>query len=248
MVSTMRIAVLSDIHGNTWAFETVLKDIKKRNIKTILNLGDSLYGPLDPEGTAKIIQKYKIISISGNEDRIILENINRETKNHTLNYVINELSNDSIKWLVSLKDTMIFENILFLCHGTPNYDYYYLSEKIRNKKIYRKNKADLKNEVKNISQDIILCGHSHFPRKIEVNNKKIINPGSVGLQAYTDDFPSYHTVENGDPDARYLILTIEDNTLKTEFINLSYNFEKAVEYAENNNRNDWAKWLKTGVT
>lgn len=43
-----RIAVLSDIHGNFWVLQAVLEDIKKRAITTIFNLGDSLYGPLDP--------------------------------------------------------------------------------------------------------------------------------------------------------------------------------------------------------
>jgi predicted phosphodiesterase len=39
------VAVLSDIHGNRWALEAVLDDIRRRGIRDMFNLGDSLYGP-----------------------------------------------------------------------------------------------------------------------------------------------------------------------------------------------------------
>ena len=43
-----KIALISDIHGNTWALEAVVDDLDSRGIQTVLNLGDSVYGPLDP--------------------------------------------------------------------------------------------------------------------------------------------------------------------------------------------------------
>lgn len=58
-----KIAVLSDIHGNSWALEEVIKDIEKRGIKNIIDLGDSIYGPLDPMGTYKLLTQNKINSI-----------------------------------------------------------------------------------------------------------------------------------------------------------------------------------------
>ena len=48
-----RIAVLSDIHGNRWALEAVLEDIERNPVDAVLNLGDVLYGPLDPGGTRR---------------------------------------------------------------------------------------------------------------------------------------------------------------------------------------------------
>ena len=62
-----KIAVISDIHGNAIALSEVFKDIKKRNIHTVINLGDSLYGPLDPKGTFDILTVNKVISISGKQ-------------------------------------------------------------------------------------------------------------------------------------------------------------------------------------
>ena len=34
----------------------------------------------------------------------------------------------------------------------------------------------------------------------------VVNPGSVGLQAFTDDYTGFHIMETGSPDARYAIL------------------------------------------
>lgn len=42
----IRIAVLSDIHANSWALESVIADIRQRRADYLLNLGDTLYGPL----------------------------------------------------------------------------------------------------------------------------------------------------------------------------------------------------------
>jgi predicted phosphodiesterase len=43
----MRVAVISDIHGNAFALEAVLADIDQQAPDAILNLGDHFYGPLD---------------------------------------------------------------------------------------------------------------------------------------------------------------------------------------------------------
>ena len=67
------VAVLSDIHGNRWALAAVLDDIGRRGITRLLNLGDSLYGPLDPAGTAALLLGLDCLSIRGNEDRILLD-------------------------------------------------------------------------------------------------------------------------------------------------------------------------------
>ncbi|MEM6825716.1 MAG: metallophosphoesterase family protein, partial [Pseudomonadota bacterium] len=48
----MKIAVISDIHGNSAALDAVLSDIERRGISRIVNLGDTISGPLDPKGTA----------------------------------------------------------------------------------------------------------------------------------------------------------------------------------------------------
>ncbi len=73
----MRIAVISDIHGNLEAFKEVLIDIDSSYIDRIVNLGDSIgYGP-DPERVLKLIRQRDILNILGNHEQAVLNKIHR---------------------------------------------------------------------------------------------------------------------------------------------------------------------------
>lgn len=241
-----KIAIISDIHGNSWALQSVLNDMRSKKIDQIFNLGDSLYGLLDPIGTYDLIIKNHIASISGNEDRIIIDNLKDSKNNTTLSYVRNLIDQDILNWLKNLNETLIFDDF-FLCHGTPSRDDLYLIEKVNKFGIEEKNINELKNEIDQINQKIICCGHSHIPNIIKINsNQIIINPGSIGLQAYEDDIPIYHKIETKSPHAKYCIIENLDSEYKFDFINVKYDWKKASSYAKKNNRDDWSNWLETG--
>lgn len=59
----MKIAIISDVHGNSHALQAVLKDLERRKVEMIINLGDSVYGPLDPLGTIEILMKNEMVHI-----------------------------------------------------------------------------------------------------------------------------------------------------------------------------------------
>ena len=46
---------------------------------------------------------------------------------------------------------------------------------------------------------LVLCGHTHVPRAVQVGPVLVVNPGSVGMPAYTDDTPVPHAIETGAP-------------------------------------------------
>ncbi len=241
-----RIAVLSDIHGNSWALEAVLKDIRSRGIERIVNLGDSLYGPLDPYGTMELIAESRMISISGNEDRLIIDSIGKTTEVRTLQYVLGELNLHAIEWLSTLTSTRILDGQIFMCHGTPACDDDYFLEHVNNGCVQIRDTNDLEDILGVVRQKVILCGHSHIPRIVTTNRHMIINPGSVGLPAFTDEKPVMHKMEKYNPDASYTILSSDDHEISVDQVSINYDFEKAARYAESNNRQDWARWLRTG--
>jgi len=243
-MSIKKIAVLSDIHGNSWALQAVLDDIKKRNIQSIFNLGDSLYGPLDPLGAFTLIRDSDMYCVLGNEDRVILENV--KSNNETLRYVLNNINDEILKWLNSLKKTMVIDDF-FLCHGTPKRDDIYLIEKISQNKVSVKTNKELLYELIDINQKVILCGHSHKSNIITLNSHQyLINPGSVGLPAYTDDYPINHKIENKKPHCSYIIIKKEKNCYSFEHVFLPYDWKSASICAIKNNHMNWGKWLETG--
>lgn len=240
------IAILSDIHGNSWAFREVLSDIKNRGIKTIINLGDSLYGPLDPIGTFNLLIENNVISISGNEDRIILENLSSRSDSITIEFMKTQINRNTIDWLTKLPFDFIHENNIYCCHASPQCDTDYLLESLQPDYVTIKDNQKIDKILKNIEQKIVICGHSHVSRIVETDNKIIINTGSIGLPAYDDDLPILHKMENFDSHARYSILRPTKNSVNIEQIAISYDYEEAARMAEKNKRNDWAKWIRTG--
>lgn len=247
MNNLTKLAVISDVHGNLLALESVLEDIYKKNIQAIINLGDCIYGPLWPEETALLLRKHNIIHVLGNEDEILF---NQSPNNPTLQFVLNQISNDTLTWIKSIPMIYRKENNLIAFHGTAGSNHEYLVEKvtgIKGNEIMIKSDEELKTELKSIPENLILCGHSHAPNVIRLTNGKlIVNPGSVGLQAYDDDNPSFHRIQNYSPYARYMILEANGPDFNYELRILNYDYETAANLAKKNRRNDWAYWLMTG--
>jgi len=64
----MKIAAISDIHGNLFALDAVLADIDRRDVDLIVNLGDILSGPLLPRETADRLMALDLPTIRGQAD------------------------------------------------------------------------------------------------------------------------------------------------------------------------------------
>ena len=237
-------AILSDIHGNIWALEAVLADASRRGVQHIVNLGDTLYGPLEPQATADCLMKLSFVSIQGNEDRLLKS---PASISPTLKYVLNALSKPSLEWLASQPATSVVGGELYLCHGTPHSDMEYLLEGMSRQGGFLNEPSFIQAQLATVHQTVVLCGHSHIPRAVHLpDGRLIVNPGSVGLPAYTDDKPVDHKMESGSPHARYAILTRTEMGWAVEEIMLPYDWKKAAEKARQNGRDDWAVWLESG--
>lgn len=244
----MTIAILSDIHGNVYALEEVLKDIRRRGIEVVLNLGDSFYSPLKPRETYEMIKENKLINICGNQDREILEaSLEQLENNETLRYTYEALGEDVLYWIQDLKFEKLIGKDFYMVHGTYFNDSEYLLEDVSAEEIKLRNDEKIIELTDNIESTFIFCGHSHLPRVHQLNSGQVvINPGSVGLQAYKDEEPKLHKIENNTPDASYAILNIENNNYTVEHVRVAYNYEEAAVLAEKNGREDWAYALRTG--
>ena len=233
----MKIALISDIHGNLPALEAVYESIKEKGIFEMYNLGDSLYGPLWPEETAQFLIKNEIKSIMGNEDEDL---INDKTKNETEEYTLSQLSEKSINWLKNLPH--IIENeYLTLFHGMYNNNRKYFLENICNGNIFIKSNEEIMESIKGIKTKYLGFGHSHLEKILVLKEQILINAGSVGCAAFSDDDP-IHKVETLNNFAKYVII----NNQNIEICNIEYDYKMASKRAKENNRNDWSKFIETG--
>ncbi len=243
----MKIAVISDIHSNVFALEEALKDIRKKKPALIINLGDTLYGPIKPRETYELIRNEDIITISGNQDRILPEaNEEQVSANPVLDYVIRDIGEGGLRWLSGLAFEYIFEGEMYACHGTPKNDEMYLLENVESGYPLIKSDAEIIAALGGSGEKVILCGHSHLPGIAELSTGQIVvNPGSIGLPAYSDDNPP-HKMETFSPMLSYAMIEKRSGSWKVEFIRLPYDHKKAATEARKNGRDDWAQNLETG--
>jgi predicted phosphodiesterase len=240
-------AVLSDIHGNRWALEAVLDDIRRRGVRDMVNLGDSLYGPLDPAGTARILLGLDMVTVSGNEDRIILDEPGRHPDSPSLPFVQADLQPADLRWLERLPFTAIVFGDFLLCHGTPENDREYLLREVtaRGCRLLPAELVEMK--LAAVSQRAVLCGHDHLPSWLRLPaGGHVIDPGSVGLPAYRGDRPFPHVMEAGSPHARYSVVTVGGPDLEVLNVAVAYDWDAAARAAERNGRPDWAIALRSG--
>jgi predicted phosphodiesterase len=241
-----RYAVMSDIHGNIWALEAVLEDIERRGIRHGINLGDTVYGPLEPQATAERLMDLPLIGIQGNEDRLLFEKPDRPA-NPTLERVRKALARKSLDWLAAQPATAVAGADLFLCHGAPDSDETYLLERASPRGGSLEAPDVIETRLAPVEQPVVLCGHSHVPRIVRMmDGRLILNPGSVGLQAYADETPEPHIMECGSPHARYAVATRNGDRWTVEHLCIPYAWDAAARTAKRNGRDDWAVWLERG--
>jgi putative phosphoesterase len=244
-MADFRLAIIADIHGNSWALDAVLRDIGYKNIQQIVNLGDCLLGPLDPAGTANRLINLNILTIQGNDDRVLLTP--PEHPSAATTYTLEHLKPAHLEWVQSFPTMAVVASEIFLFHGDLAADETYLLEEVTAHGVFLRSTTDIATSLANIDQPVILSGHSHIPRTIFLPpGKLVINPGSVGMPAYTSDLPLPHGMEAGSPHARYAILHKVGNAWQVEHVQVPYDWEKVANVARENGRSDWARWIETG--
>jgi len=245
----MRLAILADIHANIWGLEAVLAHARRRGVEACLNLGDTLYGPLKPRATyERLLQENVAVTIQGNQDRLIYEASARDLVSiPTLTYVIRDLGEEPIHWLNDLPKTAVFEDDLFLCHGTPGSDTAYLLEDIMDGLPEVRSEGAIRELLQGVHQPVVLCGHTHIPRVVELSTGQlVINPGSVGVPAYDDVDPVRYRMQTFSPHACYAIVEKNRAGWDVSLERVAYDHHAAAEQARSLSRDDWAQGIATG--
>jgi putative phosphoesterase len=243
------IAVFGDVHSNSRALEAVLEDIQRRSIRTVVNLGDSLLGPMNQAATTDLLINGKIKNISGNGDRFLHTPTPEVENSLTYQYTMRQLWPEHLEWLRSLNDTLRIGDVLF-CHGTPTSDRTYLLEKVTEHGVSLRPPAEIGELLGALpgAVKVVCCGHTHIPRTVRsAEGVLIVNPGSAGVPAYTEDDPFPHAMEAGSPHARYAILEqTDEGEYRVEHVQLVYDWQSAAAEAKKNGFSEYARWIATG--
>jgi putative phosphoesterase len=242
----MKIAAISDIHGNLAALDAVLADIHSVGVDLIVNLGDILSGPLYPAQTADRLMPLGLPTIRGNHERQILDG-DHMPMGLSDRFAFDALKDGHLTWLASLPTSLELEHDVLLVHGTPGNDLAYFLETVEPSGCRPATRDEVRHRINDAAATLILCGHTHLQRSMRLDGGPlIVNPGSVGLQAYEDVHPFPHRVEMGSPHARYALITRNAFEWDVVFRAVEYDWHAASTLAASNGRPDWAVALQTG--
>ena len=158
-LAAVTVAVIADVHGNAWALDAVLADARDRGADTFLDLGDTLDGPLDPVGTADRLLALGALTVRGNHDRMMVER--DPSTAHAL------LRPEHHDWLAALPAIAEHEDLV-LVHGAPHDDGTMLLETMDPAGTCERPLAEVEALLDGIDAPLILCGHSHTPRLVEL--------------------------------------------------------------------------------
>ncbi|MVT00629.1 metallophosphoesterase family protein [Devosia marina] len=233
----MRIAVLSDIHGNVPALDAVLEDIERHGVEAIVCLGDHVSGPIDPAGAAERVMALDATAIRGNHDRWVVDPSLRHEPWSVDEYARAQLSAHQMGWLASLPATAKLGDAVFLCHGTPSSDEKpWLDNFFDGRNTVLPSEAEVEREAVGLDQPVILCGHTHIARTLRLSDGRLlVNPGSVGMQ-----------MVRGSPDAHYAIVERRLGKWQTALISVPYDTEAAARLAKENGFADWGDAIRFG--
>jgi predicted phosphodiesterase len=246
-VVDMRIAVLSDVHGNLLALDAVLADIDSRSVDLVVNLGDLLSGGLQPRETADRLLEVGLPTVRGNHERQLLTMPPARMSRSDL------LADDAIidrhrEWLAGLPVTLQVAHGVLAFHGSPTDDLMYLLETVEATGARPATDPEVMERLGGCAEwPLLLCGHTHLQRTRPLpGGALVVNPGSVGWPAYADDEPHPHVMEAGTPNARYAVVDDASGQWAAELLAVDYDWTAAAAIAERNDRPDVARALRTG--
>jgi len=228
----MRIAFISDIHGNFTALSAVLADINSQAIDQIICLGDTVTLGPQPLETLNALRELKCTYIMGNHDTATLDPehaVQYDIASHLipdLHWCRSKLSPDDLQFIASFKPMheirLPHGNQLLAYHGSPLSFTDIIQSTTHNK--------DLDTYFKGQEANIFIGGHSHIQMVRRYDNKLILNSGSVGNAfkfAYTPGKPVYLL-----PWAEYMIISQNENSLSIDARRVDFDTDETLKLVQ----------------
>lgn len=235
----MRLAIISDVHGNLVALRRVLAHLAMQSVDLVVNLGDCVSAPLWPSETYDELQQLGATTVRGNHDRV-LGDPKWVKESPTVAFATAALSEAAREALVALPMTCLIDDDIFAVHGTPESDVKYLLEDSIDGRLCFATSATLGERLAGTSGSLVLCGHSHLQHTAWAPGRRlVINPGSVGCPRYAGN-PDPLINEAGSAHARYAIATRRNGSWSAELFVLDYDWTPVVERARAMGRAEWA--------
>lgn len=207
----MRLTVLGDVHGNSWALRAVLADAEQYHPHHVLLLGDLLADGPDPLGTLALLQSLQplpsALSVRGNTDRYLADlarvgppRCDMPDLLATWRWAVDLLGEEGRTFLAALPGELALDTPagrVVAAHGVPGDD----------EGLLLPDRPDTWAALDWRGARLLLVAHTHQPFTLHAGPGLVVNPGSVGLPEPTGWRASYALVDlypGGDVAVRHL--------------------------------------------
>jgi putative phosphoesterase len=168
----MRVAAISDIHGNLHALEVVLSDIDAAGIDRVVVVGDTISGPW-PAEVFDLLTEVGALVVRGNVDRLTLDGGEGPIGEWSAARLGDRRATVA-EWPLTRELEIDEIGRALVCHSTPSAD----------DPIYTRITPDdeLIGLLGAVGADMLVCGHTHMQYdRVLANGLRVVNPGSVGM-------------------------------------------------------------------
>ena len=234
----MRVAVLSDIHSNYYAFKACYEDAIKCGAEMFIFLGDYVSDLSEPQRTKDLVyeiqSKYPTICLRGNREGYMLDcesgksSFIRGSKSGSLLFTYEHLRKKDLDFIRGLKisDTIEIEGVrMEIAHAAMDNDRYYFDSNDGHT-------ADIFPQMK---CNYLLTGHSHKQYIQQNAGKTIINPGSVGIP------------QGGTQHPKYALLDFANGNISCQLREVPYDMTDAIHSQFASGLVDYAKYWAIGI-
>lgn len=204
----MRIAIISDIHGNLTALDAVVADLRQQKPDLVFHGGDLAYGGCNPAEVLDLIEREGWAGVVGNTDEMLWSDAGRAAleasspKLKPLFRILFEMCGPATRarigesrlaWLRRLPPELRHEDMVLLHAGPGN---------VWRSPLYTADDAELESTYKSLNARLVVYGHIHRPFIRQVGEMTVCNSGSVGSPYDGDLRSSYLLIDDGTPAIR----------------------------------------------
>ncbi len=169
----MKVAVLSDVHGNAVALAAVPADLERERPDLIVSGGDLTWGPL-PEETFALASGLDAKWVRGNADRAVLEGLSGTEREQ---WMLAHHTPEMREFLASFEEQVVVEvdglGPIRVCHGSPRSDEECVTPETPEERVREFSEG--------VEERVIVTAHVHIQFDREVAGIRSVNAGSVGL-------------------------------------------------------------------
>ncbi|MEO8610518.1 MAG: metallophosphoesterase family protein [Chloroflexota bacterium] len=238
----MLTAIISDIHGNLAALETVLADLRAAGIERVVCLGDVAATGPQPHQVIERLRLLKCPVVLGNTDEWLLNpqpdpHADAETQwfEAVDLWCAQQLAPSDLDFLRTFRPTIEVGlgdgSSLIAYHGSPRSNTEQIFPTLPD--------ADLKTALAGSSATVLAGGHVHMQMIRRFEDMLVINPGSVGLP-----YEEIGGVARNPPWAEYAVINAEVNHLHVELRRAIYDVRPTLEAAKTSGMPHAERWIK----